>query len=298
MRLLYQYSAGKSFFHKLDPRTKVLFILCFLIVVLVIPDIRFTFASLIFVLLMLWLAAGISPKEYWPFLALLAPIMIAITIVQALSRGPPYYTLPIIPLGLSAPGTMFGLTIGLRLVTMGMSYLMFAMTTDPFDISLALNRTGVSFKYSYFIGFALRFFPLIQETLVTIGQAVRARGGASLDSGNLIMRLKALISCTPCLALSTIRRSQNIALAMELRGFSALESGRTFIREIKFKPVDYLVSIASLVYMSIGFFLWITVFEGLRQLGSAFILILVIGMIAPFVLIAYIYMKVKAKKRG
>lgn len=297
MKLLYQYSAGDSFLHRLDPRTKLTFIFCYLIVVLVIPDAMFIFSSLIFVILILWLAGDISAKEYWPILALFAPIVIAITLVQAFTRGPPYHNLPIISLRFSIPGSIFGLTIGLRLMTMGMTYAMFAMTTDPFEISSALSKMGIKFKYSYFIGFALRFFPLIQEELATIGSAAKARAYAYVHSGNPISRLKGLISIIPCLALCTIRRSQNIALAMELRGFSALSSGRTFLREIKFRLVDYVGTIISLAYLFLGLFIWITMFEGLKYLGGALILIVLIIAILPFLLIPYIYSKrEKARK--
>lgn len=260
LKFLYQYSAGNSFLHRLDPRTKIILILCYLVVALIWPGyILMTFTT-IFAILLLWFAARISPREYWQFLAYLTPIMIALIIIQSASGGPPYLTFTFPPnsgfsIALSEPGFFLGLAIGLRLATMGLAFMIFAMTTDPFDISLALHKIGVAFKLSFLVGFMLRFLPLIQEELFTIGDASKARAYKAMDSKNPISILRAIIAAMPPLATGALRRSQNIALAMELRGFSfPTEFGvkRTFLRDIKLGKADYVTMALSLGYAFLG----------------------------------------------
>ena len=259
MKFLYQYSAGHSFLHRLDPRTKLVFVLCYLVVALVWPGYQLMVFTTLFAMFLLWVAAGISPREYWQFLAYLAPIMIALIIVQSAAGGPPYLTLTF-PLGqfsvsLSEPGFFLGLGIGLRLATMGVAFMIFAMTTDPFDISLALHKTGVAFKLSFLVGFMLRFLPLIQEELFTIADASKARAYKAMDSKNPLSILRAVVAAMPPLAAGALRRSQNIALAMELRGFSLpTEFGvkRTFLKDIQMKRADYATVGVSVVYALAG----------------------------------------------
>jgi energy-coupling factor transport system permease protein len=263
MKFLYQYSASDSFLHRLDPRTKMVFILCYLIVALIWPGYQLMIFTTLFAIFLLWFAAGISPKEYWQFLAYLTPIMIALILVQSLAGGPPYIEIPLGPFAIliSEPGFFLGLGIGLRLATMGIAFMIFAMTTDPFDISLALHKTGVTFKISFLVGFMLRFLPLIQEELFTIADASKARAYKAMDSKNPASILRAIVAAMPPLAAGSLRRSQNIALAMELRGFSfPTEFGikRTFLKDIQMRRADYLTIAASLCYAIFGLTLFFT----------------------------------------
>ncbi|MEM3018299.1 MAG: energy-coupling factor transporter transmembrane component T [Candidatus Bathyarchaeia archaeon] len=264
MKFLYQYSAGDSFLHRLDPRTKLVFVLSYLVVALIWPGYQLMIFTTVFAMLLLWFAAGISPKEYWQFLAYLAPIMLDLILVQAAAGGPPYFTVKLpfsdaFTIALSEPGFFLGLGIGLRLATMGVAFMIFAMTTDPFDISLALHKTGVAFKLSFLVGFMLRFLPLIQEELFTIADASKARAYKAMDSKNPLSILRAVVAAMPPLATGALRRSQNIALAMELRGFSfPTEFGvkRTFLKDIQMKRADYATVTASVAYAVTGLVLF------------------------------------------
>jgi energy-coupling factor transporter transmembrane protein EcfT len=101
----------------------------------------------------------------------------------------------------------------------------------------------------------LRFLPLIQEELFTIADASKARAYKAMDSKNPLSILRAVVAAMPPLATGALRRSQNIALAMELRGFSfPTEFGvkRTFLKDIQMKRADYATVIASLAYAVTG----------------------------------------------
>ena len=303
MKFLYQYSAGDSFLHRLDPRTKLIFILCYLVVALIWPGYQLMIFTTLFAILLLWVGARISPKEYWQFLAYLTPIMIALIIVQSLAGGPPHIEL-IFPFGsqftllISEPGFYLGLGIGLRLATMGIAFMIFAMTTDPFDISLALHKTGVAFKLSFLVGFMLRFLPLIQEELFTIADASKARAYKAMDSKNPLSILRAIIAAMPPLAAGSLRRSQNIALAMELRGFSfPTEFGikRTFLKDIQMRRADYLTIGVSFIYAISGLTLFFTT-QQFDLMGYAAGLIVFLIFPALALIILYTFYQKAAKK--
>ncbi|WP_455368979.1 energy-coupling factor transporter transmembrane component T family protein [[Eubacterium] cellulosolvens] len=300
MKFLYQYSASNSFLHRLDPRTKMIFILCYLVVALIWPGYQLMIFTTLFAIFLLWCAAGISPKEYWQFLAYLAPIMIALILVQSLAGGPPFIEIPLGPfvIPISEPGFFLGLGIGLRLATMGIAFMIFAMTTDPFDISLALHKTGVAFKISFLVGFMLRFLPLIQEELFTIADASKARAYKAMDSKNPASILRAIVAAMPPLAAGALRRSQNIALAMELRGFSfPTEFGikRTFLKDIQMKRADYLTIAASLSYAIFGLTLFFTT-QQFDVMGYATGLTVFLVFPALALMILYVLYKRAAKR--
>ena len=84
---------------------------------------------------------------------------------------------------------------------------------------------------------ALRFIPtLIQETDKIIS-AQKARG-ADFDSGNLIQKAKALIPILIPLFISSFRRAEELAIAMECRCYHG-DEGRTSLRQLRYAGRDY-----------------------------------------------------------
>lgn len=252
MRPLYSFSAGSSPLHRLDARTKLIMVLSYLVLALVVPQPWILFVVLIVVV---WLFARISPMEYYPFLLLMAPIIIAITLVHTfLVGGPPYLaTLPLGPLEIhvSGPGFENGSTLAFRLGTMGLAFTMFSMTTEPFLWGMSMYKAGLNYKIAFMFAFALRFFPLFQEEFIVVQNALKARGSnalASVNPLNPVRLVRGMGLATVPMALGAVRRSQDIALSMELRGLNiADEEGfaRTLYRHIELKPVDYFLMTAS-----------------------------------------------------
>jgi len=252
MKLLYQYSARKSLLHNLDPRTKLLIIACYLAVALAVQNYLFLTSAFLFMVFLLWFAGKISPREYSAFLLFLMPLIMAITIIQALFNWPPGATyLSIGILKLSIPGILLGLNIGLLLATMGITFSMFSMTTDPYKIGMVIYKAGVPFNIAFMTSFSLRLLPLLQEEIQIIGNAAKLRAYGSFDSRNPVKGLSGLIHSIVPLMISSLKRSRDIALAMELRHLNApkeLGIKRTFSTEVNLRKADYLVILASIIY--------------------------------------------------
>lgn len=247
MRLLYQFSAGESFLHRLDPRTKLVLILCLLIATFISPT---PWAMPFVPLLLLWVLGGIPPWQYWGFLVLMLPLMVGITLIQALSGGPPY--LSVWAVSISEPGVTTGLVVAFRLAAMGIAFIMFSATTDPFDWGLSMYRSGLPYRVAFMFAFAMRFFPLLQEELLVIRNALAARGSDVFSLRNPIRFLRGVAMSVVPLGLGALRRSQDIALAMELRGFGyAEEAGirRSLFRDIRLRRADYVIGAASLAFL-------------------------------------------------
>jgi energy-coupling factor transport system permease protein len=247
MKFLYQFSARDSFIHHLDPRSKLVFILCFLLATFLLP---YPWIMPFVIVGLIWGLAGIGPLEYLPFILFLLPLMLAITIIHLLTDGPPYLELAGLPL--SAAGLENGLLVASRLAAMGIAFIMFSMTTDPFDWGMAMYQSGLSYKVAFMFAFALRFFPLLPEELVVIRNALTARAYHAIGSRNPYTFLKGVAISIMPLGLGALRRSQDIAMAMELRGFNYAETigvRRTVFRDIRMRRRDWVVVALSVAFL-------------------------------------------------
>src|SRR3989441_3093495 len=113
MKLLYQFSAGDSFLHRLDPRTKLVFVVCFLISTFLLPH---PWVMPLVIIAIIWILGRVSPLEYFVFILFLLPLMTAIVLIHLLTDGPPYFDarlLGVIPI--STPGWDAGLLVAFRL---------------------------------------------------------------------------------------------------------------------------------------------------------------------------------------
>lgn len=219
MKFIYQFTSGHSLLHRLDPRTKIALVAATLILCFITSS---PWWVLLGVVLAIWLFGRTSPLQYWPVLVMMAPLVTAVFLVHRSKEG---------------------LEVGFRLAAMGVTFLGFSMTTDPFDLGIALHRSGVPYRVSFMIAFALRFFPLLHEEMSIIRNALRARGYQGMGT--------VALTALP-LGLGALRRSQKIALAMEMRGFSYAEEmkiQRTILKDIRMRAPDYAVLTIAIIFL-------------------------------------------------
>jgi energy-coupling factor transport system permease protein len=181
----------------------------------------------------------------------MAPIIIGIIIVHTFFVGPPPYLFEFfigpIPIHFSLPGLESGTTLAFRLATMGLAFTIFSMTTEPFVLGMALYKWGLNYKVAFMFAFALRFFPLFQEEFIVVQNALKARGSDELANMSPLRPyafFHGMAIATVPMALGAVRRSQDIALSMEMRGLNLPdEEGiqRTLYRHIEFRPVDLVL---------------------------------------------------------
>ena len=95
---------------------------------------------------------------------------------------------------------------------------------------------------------ALRFIPILIEETDKIMKAQLARG-ADFESGNLVKKAKAMVPLLVPLFISAFRRANDLALAMEARCYHGGE-GRTKMKPLKYKRVDFIVYLAVAGYFA------------------------------------------------
>ncbi len=147
----------------------------------------------------------------------------------------------------------YSLGMTLRFLVLVESFSTFFLTTSPDQLSLALEQSHVPYEFSFAFTTAVRFVPVLAEEAQTIMDAQRARG-LELERGNFIKRVKNYIPILIPLIVNAIRRSLELAEAMESRAWGATEK-RTNLYVLKMRSGDYTLALISLSMLTIAIYI-------------------------------------------
>ncbi|MFP3984563.1 MAG: energy-coupling factor transporter transmembrane component T family protein [Candidatus Bathyarchaeia archaeon] len=110
----------------------------------------------------------------------------------------------------------------LRFVVLIESFSIFFLTTSPDHLGLALEKSHIPYEFCFAFTTAVRFVPVLAEEAQTIMDAQKARG-LELEKGNFLKRIRNYIPILIPLIISAIRRSLELAEAMESRAWGAIK---------------------------------------------------------------------------
>ncbi len=128
------------------------------------------------------------------------------------------------------------LAMTLRFIVLVESFSVFFLTTSPDHLGLALEQTRVPYEIVFAFTTAVRFVPVLAEEAQTIMDAQKARG-LELERGNFLKRIRNYIPILIPLIVSAIRRSLELAEAMESRAWGATKK-RTNLYALKMHKGD------------------------------------------------------------
>ena len=247
-----QYFPGNSFIHRLDPRTKLLAVILY-IVALFLAKSFVTYGIMLAVLVSSIAISKVPPKS---ILRGMKPILfiVVFTAVLTLFYTPGEHVLAqfwIFTITLEGVLQAFFMVIRIMMLIAGTFLLTY--TTSPILLTDGLESLLNPLKavkvpvheLAMIMSIALRFIPTLIEETDKIMSAQRARG-ADFESGNLMQRAKALIPLLVPLFISAFRRADELAIAMECRCYHGGQ-GRTRLRQLKYRGADYGVLIGFVV---------------------------------------------------
>lgn len=127
----------------------------------------------------------------------------------------------------------------LRFIVLVESFSVFFLTTSPDHLGLALEQTHVPYEFVFAFTTAVRFVPVLAEEAQTIMDAQKARG-LEMERGNFLKRIRNYIPVLIPLIVSAIRRSLELAEAMESRAWGATKN-RTNLYVLKMHRNDLIL---------------------------------------------------------
>ncbi len=144
------------------------------------------------------------------------------------------------------------LAMTLRFIVLIESFSIFFLTTSPDHLGLALEQSGIPYEFCFAFTTAIRFIPVLAEEAQTIIDAQRARG-LELEKGNFIKKVKNYIPILIPLIVNAIRRSLELAEAMESRAWGAINK-RTNLYVLKLGRNDYYLMAVSIVILILAIY--------------------------------------------
>ncbi len=240
-----QYFPGNSPVHRLDPRTKLIAVVLY-IVALFLANWFVTYAIMLAVLAGSIAVSRVPPKS---ILRGLKPILFIVVFTAVLNL---FYTPGDTVLAqfwiftITLEGVYRAFFMVIRIMMLISSTFLLTYTTSPILLTDGLESLLNPLKkirvpvheLAMMMSIALRFIPTLIEETDKIMSAQRARG-ADFESGNLIQRAKALLPLLVPLFISAFRRADELATAMECRCYHGGE-GRTRLRQLKYQGRDYV----------------------------------------------------------
>jgi energy-coupling factor transport system permease protein len=217
--------------HNLDPRIKFIYVCAIFVVAIIfntiIPLVALFIMQLPFVLLARVQKQWLRSLRGALFLALF--IFVINLATNFFSNG---YVLT--ALNVENAGAMT-----LRFVVLVESFSVFFLTTSPDHLGLALEQSRVPYEFSFAFTTAVRFVPVLAEEAQTIMDAQKARG-LELEKGNFLKRIRNYVPVLIPLIVSAIRRSLELAEAMESRAWGATKR-RTNLYALKLHRGDFVL---------------------------------------------------------
>ena len=143
----------------------------------------------------------------------------------------------------------------LRFVVLIASFSVFFLTTSPDHLGLALQQSHVPYEFCFAFTTAVRFVPVLADEAQTIMDAQKARG-LELESGNLIKRIRNYIPILIPLIVNAIRRSLELAEAMESRAWGA-SNKRTNLYKLNLKRADIILVTITVLMLILTLYIWL-----------------------------------------
>ncbi len=240
----FRFRRVSSPIHRLDPRVKFLYVL--IIFGIAIAFLEVLPLVLLFLIQIPFVLVASVQREWIRSLrgaAFLATLLFVVNFVFAYFWGT-------YPPGMSP--WEYPLAMALRFLVLVESFSIFFLTTSPDHLSLALEQSHVPYEFCFAFTTAVRFVPVLAEEAQTIMDAQKARG-LELERGNFLKRVRNYIPILIPLIVSAIRRSLELAEAMESRAWGATEK-RTNLYVLKMKKADYTLIVVSIGMLILGIY--------------------------------------------
>ena len=249
-----QYFPGTSPIHRMDPRGKIIFMAIYIVELFLAGNLQAMAVSALFILCC-YKISGIPIKM---MLKSIKPVIMLIVFTGVLNMlfvdGNVLFQFGFIRI--TDQGVLYAIVMAVRIICLIAGTTLLTYTTSPIVLTDGLERLMEPLgklhvpvhEISMMMTIALRFIPTLIEETDKIMSAQKARG-ADFESGGLMDKAKSLVPIMVPLFVSSFRRADELALAMECRCYHG-GAGRTRMRQLKYQGVDYAGFAVSLLVLA------------------------------------------------
>jgi energy-coupling factor transport system permease protein len=251
-----QYIPGESFIHKLDPRVKILISIIFIISLFIVNN----FEGYIFIIIFTFGSILISKVPFRYIYKGIKPIFILLlftALINVFMTSGDVLLFKWKFIRIYKEGLVLAAFMVLRLTFLIIGTSLLTLTTSPIELTDGIEKLLSPFRkigvpaheLAMMMTIALRFIPTLMDETDKIMKAQMARG-ADFESGNVLSRAKNLIPLLVPLFISSFRRADELAMAMEARCYRGGE-GRTRMKQLKLTNRDLTAAVTTLVFTTL-----------------------------------------------
>ena len=250
-----QYFPGNSVVHRLDPRTKLVLLVVYIVALFTAT----AWPTYLLVFLFLVTTIGISQIPLKSILNGMKPLVMILILTGVLNifftnEGKLLVSLGVV--NIYSGGIVRAAYMVWRILMLITGTFLLTYTTSPIALTDGLESLLNPLKkirvpvheLAMMMCIALRFIPTLIEETGKIMSAQKARG-ADFESGNLLQRVKALVPILVPLFISAFRRADELATAMECRCYQGGD-GRTKMKLLRYKLRDFKAYFVGIVLLA------------------------------------------------
>ena len=240
-----QYFPGNSFVHRLDPRTKLIGLVAYIVCLFLAVNYLSYAVMFLFLAVVIWVST-IPVESILRGMKPLIFILVFTGLLNLFLTDGETELVSFWGLTITLEGVKHAVFMIVRILMLISGTFLLTYTTSPIALTDGLESLLKPLKairlpvheLSMMMCIALRFIPTLIEETDKVMSAQKARG-ADFENGSLLARAKALIPILVPLFIGAFRRADELATAMECRCYQGGE-GRTKMKILRYKRGDLL----------------------------------------------------------
>jgi len=252
-----QYRSGDTILHRLDPRVKICAVMALSLLIFAATPAGIALISLFLVVLIRTARLTLAQTA-----AALKPVAVFMAVIFLMhlftTEGRPLFAFSRLPITMTREGLAQGAYVTWQFAGLVIGAAILTMTTLPTDLVSGierllrpLSRVGIpSQEIAVMTAMAFRFMPMLLEEYERLRAAQMARG-ADFSTGGVALRVRAVRLITVPLLLSAFRRADELAQAMEARGYR--RGPRTTLHELRMTGTDLAVCAFMTAFILLNF---------------------------------------------
>lgn len=228
----FKFSKLSTPIHRMDPRAKFVVIMAIFVISLIQTNVLALSLILVAQVPLIWIAKSM---KRWGASMKGGFLLATLIFIMNFATGSTF---------------TYSIAMTIRFLALLSSFSIFFMTTSPDDLGLALEEAHVPYTLCFTFTTAVRLVPTMAADAQTVVDAQRSRG-LELDKGNLLKRIRNYIPILIPLIVSAIRRSVELAEALESRGFG-LSVKRQPVTVLRMRKSDYAAILAAVALLMLA----------------------------------------------
>lgn len=255
MLIAWKYRERDTFIQRLDPRARLIFMLCLTLATWLLWDLRWVLVVLGMAVLQ-FVLARLSLRESWHFWVFIGLMAVSLSVISGLTGSRmtgfvdevhPLFTGSSFRLlfwtvtpSISVEQVVFIFTQVVRIIIFGLLAIVVPYTTDPSKYGVTFRGLKIPDKFAFAMDLSFRLVPSMGRDFSIILDAQRARG-YELDTlrGGFIEKVRRMAPLMVPLVIGSIVNGEDIVDAMDLRAFGV--GPRTWLPQLTYRTVDKLL---------------------------------------------------------